>query len=47
MDTFKTLVITVLIVLSLAVGYLKGRRKYIALVALGLMLSFYVAKYLA
>ena len=46
MDLLKTLLITALIVLSLASGYFKGKKKYISLVALGLLLSFYVVKYL-
>lgn len=46
MDLFKAILITALIILSLASGYLKGKKKYISLVILGLLLSFYVVKYL-
>ena len=46
MDTIKMLLITVIIILSLAVGYLKGKKKYAALIALGLMLTAYITIYL-
>ncbi len=46
MDTIKMLIITVIIVLSLCVGYLKGKKKYAALVALGLMLTVYITAFM-
>ena len=46
MDTIKMLLITVIIILSLGVGYLKGKKKYAALIALGLMLTAYITIYL-
>lgn len=47
MDASKMAVITGIIILSLATGYLKGRRKFAALVALGIMLSVYLSMSMA
>ena len=46
MDTMKMILITVIIVLSLCVGYLRGKKKYAALVALGLMLTVYITGFM-
>ena len=45
MSTMKMLLITVIIIMSLCVGYLKGKKKYAALVALGMLLAIYIAAF--
>ncbi len=46
MDTAKMAVITAIIILSLAVGYLKDKKKYAAIAALGIMLTVYITVFL-
>ena len=42
----KSIVITALIIFSLASGYLKGRPKFICLAILGVILGFYAVEYM-
>ena len=42
----KMLLITAIIILSLCVGYLKDKKKYLALGVLGLLTTVYIALYL-
>lgn len=42
----KGIIITAVVVLSIASGYFKGKKKMAALVALGVILGIYVAVYL-
>lgn len=42
----KMILITAIIILSLCAGYLKGKKKYIALVSLGLLTTVYITLYM-
>lgn len=43
----KIIMISAIIILSLSVGYFKGKAKIAAMVGLGVMCAFYVAIFLA
>ncbi len=43
MDGTKMAVIMAIIILSITTGYFKGMKKYMSLVALGIMLSVYLS----
>ncbi|MDO4960471.1 MAG: hypothetical protein Q4E57_01245 [Eubacteriales bacterium] len=46
MDINRLIVITAIIIASLSVGYLKGKSKVIAMLVLGIFISFYAMEYM-
>ena len=46
MNAAKLIMITLIIILSLSVGYFKDRKRYAAIGVLGLVIAFYAAVFL-